>query len=199
MLGFLEEPEMRFIRYAGIGPRDITEPVANVLTVIAQGLCDSNCWLHSGWGRGSDQAFAAGSAINRQTQFIPWESFNDANKIPQENLGEHDPFMVVNHSEQSMRLASQYHPYWNRMHQNTKLLMSRNVFILLGADLQTPVDFVVFWQSLEDDQSVTSGTNHTRRMAQSFGIPLFNMRVPADQDALVNHVFIKQGELQGVR
>lgn len=170
----------RILRYAGIGPRATPPDQLRVMGDLAGILAAAGWHLSSGWGAGADQAFGRHTPIESQTQWLPWAEFNGADTKP--------PFVVVAYSRQMGRIAAEHHPYWGNMRSLTRDLMTRNVAILLGQNLDQQVDMVVYWQSEKDEKSLTSGTNHTRRIADSWGIPTFNIRLEAEQTALIEFV-----------
>jgi hypothetical protein len=171
---------MTILRYAGIGPRKTPDDQLEIMGSIAQQLAESGWHLSSGWGHGADQAFGTHAPANQQTQWIPWPGFNGASREA--------PFVHVRVTDDKENIAAPHHPYWGNMKLHTRRLMCRNVDILLGDQLDQQVDMVVYWQSEAHDQSFNSGTNHTRRMANTWGIPSFNIRHEADQKDLCKYV-----------
>jgi len=171
--------EKRVLRYAGIGPRKTPSDQLEVMTHIAGQLSLSGWILSSGWGEGADQAFGIGAPVDKQIQWLPNTGKNYILEAP---------FRWASMAPAMSQIASQFHPYWNNMKPYTKALMERNVAILFGEQFHQYVDIVIYWQSAEDDQSFTSGTNHTRRIARAHEIPCFNIRIPDEQKALCDFV-----------
>lgn len=174
----------KILRYAGVGPRSSPAPVLETMTKLAYDLSSMGWHLSSGWGRGADTAFAKGAPVHMQVQWVPWYGFNGSN--------EHAPFQDCPMTPELMKIASEHHPYWRSMKLITQRLMCRNVGILLGSKLDQQVDMLVYWQSEKDENSFESGTNHTRRVANTWGIPSFNIRTESDQKALCE--FVNQRE-----
>jgi hypothetical protein len=50
--------------------------------------------------------------------------------------------------------------------------MARNAMQILGEDLQTPTEFVIAWTI---DGRDSGGTGQALRMADYYGIPIFNL------------------------
>jgi hypothetical protein len=71
-----------------------------------------------------------------------------------------------------MELAKEYHPAWGRLTQGGQKLMARNAYQVLGYTLDVPADFIVCWtvKGLK-----TGGTGQALRMADDYGIPVFNL------------------------
>lgn len=155
--------------YAGIGSRGTPERVLQYMTKIAFRLNELGWTLNSGGAPGADLAFALGA--KRPNIFLPWPGFNGQNGI-------------VATSSEAMELAAQYHPAWNKLSTGARKLMARNCHQILGADLHTPVDFVLCWtpDGAETSTSIkTGGTGQAIRIAIDQGIPVFNLR---NSDAL---------------
>ena len=76
--------------------------------------------------------------------------------------------------------AAQFHPAWDRCSQGVRKLHGRNMHIILGADLQTPVSFVVCWTV---DGAIIGGTGVALRCAMQHNIPVFNLALPGHLDA----------------
>ena len=174
------------LRYAGIGPRTTPQPTLEVMTTLAANLCTNGWHLFSGWGTGADQAFALGAAEDCQTQWVPWTGFNKSWDSP--------PFKTCDFNAAVLEIAASHHPYWDNMYDSTKKLTARNVAILLGDNLQEPVSFLVYWQTAEAENAKASGTNHTRRVAKTWGIPTFNLRMFEEITGLVTLVDRLQNE-----
>lgn len=73
------------------------------------------------------------------------------------------------------------HPYINTMKDYSRLLHCRNVFQILGADLNTLSKFVVCWtpdgaESFKQCTKDTGGTGTAIKIASINDIPVFNIR-----------------------
>lgn len=136
-------------KYAGIGSRETPLEVLNTMTKIARYL-KSNSWvLRSGAAIGADKAFekGAGKAV---------EIFTARSNIP----------------EEAFDLAEKHHPAWHHCNEFARRLHARNGMILLGQDLNDPVNFVVCWTK---DGKDTGGTGQAIRIATEMKIPIFNL------------------------
>lgn len=177
-------------RYAGIGPRVTPEPVLGMMTHISSALAKANWALSSGRGKGADQAFEIGviGAKGHAEIYLPSIGFNDAPKGQYENLR----YIVTDEDgptyDRIRDIAASHHTQYNSMRPFLKQLMERNVQIILGEEADKPVDMVVYWQSLEGYQDYFGGTNHSLRIASSWGIPSFNLRLDEDLIALEKFV-----------
>ena len=161
--------------YAGIGSRETPQEVLNKMTEVAKYLEDLGYTLRSGGAIGADKAFEKGVKSKKEVF-----------------LGS------VKTGEKELKIAEEIHPAWNKMLESTKRkaiasgknpeksadyvanLMARNTNQIFGANLDTPVDFVLAWtqDGLTDyrKRSLQSGgTGQAIDMASRKGIPVINM------------------------
>ena len=82
-------------------------------------------------------------------------------------------------------IASKNHPAWNYLKEEFhKELHIRNVFQVLGEHLDTPSEYLLCWTpdgAETKTKKTTGGTGTAIRIANSFGIPVFNL---CNDDAL---------------
>lgn len=135
--------------YAGIGSRETPESILSLMTLIGGLAQRGNYILRSGGAKGADQAF---------------ESLVD--------LDNKEIFYAKNATPESMELARQYHPNWGACNWYVKQLHGRNMMILLGENLDTPVDFIVCWTK---DGKATGGTGQALRYAEANDIKIYNL------------------------
>ncbi|NVZ11741.1 hypothetical protein HW932_21060 [Allochromatium humboldtianum] len=131
--------------------------------------------LRSGAANGADCAFEAGS--DRCEIYLPWPGFN-GHESERHHL-----------SDEAMRLAEQLHPAWAQLSPAARKLMARNGYQILGADLRSPVDFVVCWtpdgsQTEAERSRLTGGTGQAIALADRWGIPVFNLARPGALEQL---------------
>ena len=141
--------------YAGIGARGTPREAQYTMTKFA--LRASMLTLRTGGADGADTAFEAGAGSAEV--WLPWAGFND-----------HQSTLVV--TAGALDVAKKFHPAWGRLSQGVKRLHGRNVNILLGGDLDTPVEFVVCWT---DGGKDIGGTGMAIRCADYCGIPVYNL------------------------
>lgn len=146
--------------YAGIGSRETPADVLQTMSRIAQYLGEHNYTLRSGGCVGADTAFELGAKSYSTEIYLPWRGYNNhlSNRyyIP----------------DVAFKLAKEFHPAWERCSVGARKLHARNGQIILGTNLDNPVDFVVCWHN------GTGGTMQGVRIAQSYGIPVINLNDP---------------------
>jgi hypothetical protein len=126
--------------------------------------------LRSGGAIGADMAFEL-SCVTKEI-FLPWKGYNDNKSM----LFPPDP--------QAYEISKNFHPNWNKLSDGAKKLMARNAHIILGLDLVSPVDFVVYCAPLDDVGNVKGGTGQGIRIANHYNIPTYNILVEKDMDSL---------------
>lgn len=173
--------------YAGIGPRRTPGSVQAIMTQFAKMLSPTGWCLRSGYANGADRAFGRGAV--HQHIFLPWEGFNGgySNGIDKGFL---EP------SERQFEIAIQHHPAWESCSPEAKLLLVRNVPILLGETLDDPVEMVVTWLPEDNYQG---GTRHALRIASTWGIPVFDIRKTQDQADLCQFILNAENRASGRR
>lgn len=152
--------------YTGIGSRQTPSNILNYMFQLASQLETNYKYvLRSGAALGADTAFEDGSKVNEI--YIPWIGFNNHKEI------------CIN-SLEAREIASKHHPYWNRLSEPVKKLMTRSVLQVLGQDLKTYSDFVLCWTpdgcTNQKSRSIkTGGTGLAISVADSYNVPVINM------------------------
>ena len=145
--------------YAGIGSRETPIAVQMVMTATARDLSSRGWTLSSGGAGAADTAFETGAGKRTQI-WLPWKGFNS------------NQSQLYSPTPEAFKLASKIHPAWGRCSEGGKKLHARNMHQVLGADLQTPVQFVLCWTI---DGKDTGGTGQAIRLAWSRGIKVINL------------------------
>ena len=162
--------------YAGIGSRKTPVPVLNQMRLIAEQLSPTGWLLRSGHADGADKAFERG-AVHKEIH-LPWQGYNNA---PLSSLHH----IVPKPTPEVVEIAAAHHPRWNDLSSTVKLLMCRNVTIILGSDLNTQAKMVICWTP---NGALVGGTSHAIKVANGFDIPVFNIADPVDQTKLCKFV-----------
>lgn len=135
--------------YAGVGSRKTPSDILTLMTYYATVLGFKGYILRSGGAKGADLAFEIGAPANRKQIFTA----NDATPA-------------------ALEMASTIHPAWDKCSDYAKRLHARNCMIVLGQNLDHPVDFVLCWTP---GGLVQGGTAQAIRLANREGIKVFNM------------------------
>lgn len=137
------------IHYAGIGSRQTPGDVLDLMVGIGRHMSHKGYTLRSGGARGADEAF---------------EKFATLREIFTAYDSQFHPAWFTH--------AARYHPAWGRCNERVKELHARNSAIMLGANLDSPVDFVVCWTA---DGRASGGTGQALRIAEDMGIEVYNL------------------------
>lgn len=146
--------------YAGIGSRETPANILVLMEKVARRLRALGYTLRSGGAAGADSAFENGADSNKEI-FLPWSGYNGNRSV-----------LAGTFSKEEMMLAEKFHPNWQACSQGARKLHARNVQIILGQNGGNPVDFVICWTR---DGLASGGTGQAIRIANSYGIPIFNL------------------------
>ena len=161
--------------YAGIGSRKTPDHILVGMTEAASELSNKSWCLRSGGAKGADSAFQLGVT-------------NECMEIYRPSPEQKYDGALWN---QALMIAADSHPAWRACSDYAKALHARNVFQVLGADLNTPSRFVMCWtpdgaELWKDTTRATGGTGTAIRIADMYGVPVFNL---ANESAVnrINH------------
>ena len=135
------------------------------MTALSRSLAQSGWHLSSGGADGADSAFAAGTRPDQRTVWLPWPRYN----------GLSGPDCLVpspDRLRECLAIAERLHPAWHKCSSGVQKLHARNVAVLLGPNLDRPVDAVVCWT---EGGAVKGGTGMGLRIAAEHDIPVFNL------------------------
>ncbi len=151
--------------YTGIGSRATPEIILKFMSIIASKLDAAGWTLRSGGARGADYAFESGAT--KKQIYLPWKDFN-GNKS-----------LLYSYPEEFEKIASKFHPNWGTLSSASKLLHTRNVAQILGRDQKNLSTFLICWTpdgAYEKTSRTTGGTGQAIRIANHYGIPVFNLK-----------------------
>jgi hypothetical protein len=154
--------------YAGIGSRATPPDVCHAFVFAASNLAKQGWTLRTGGAEGADTAFLEGAwaAGSRPELYLPWTGFNGH---------EHGLYPPA----EAFTEAAKYHPVWDDLSLPARRLHARNVCIVLGPDLSSPVSFVVCWTP---GGRGGGGTGQALRVAKAHSIPVYDFGgAPTDE------------------
>ena len=153
--------------YAGIGSRKTPNSVLSQMEQIAKNLSLEGWLLRSGNCTGADQAFAKGAnSVNPKLVelCLPWHGY-EVNSIMSGNFC----FTPI---REAYEIAAKYHPAWHKCNSAAQALHARNAQIILGAQLNEPVQQVICWTP---GGQLVGGTSLGIRIAQAYRISVRNL------------------------
>lgn len=141
--------------YTGVGARKTPREVLNLMSDIAFMLNDLGYTLRSGGAVGADRAFE--NTAVRKSIFYAKDCTSKAEKI-----------------------ASKFHPAWNRCSSFARKLHGRNAFQVLGKNLNDPSSFLICWTpdacTCHRDRTIrTGGTGTAISIADNYGVKVWNL------------------------
>lgn len=136
--------------YAGIGSRETPPPVIAKMIELGEAFAKLGHTLRSGGARGADSAFERGHRA--------WHA---------DNL---EIFQAHHATPRAIVEAAKFHPNWRACTPFARMLHGRNMMIMLGQNLDTPVQRVYFWTP---GGMVTGGTGQALRVAVANNIPCY--------------------------
>lgn len=163
---------MHKVYWTGIGSRNTPKHILEQMQEYACNMAKAGLVLRSGGAEGADTAFQLGymqaSALMYPTEaeiYVPWAQFGNVPAMYKR---------VYQRSLQAQQIARSVHPVYDKLKNAVQLLHERNVHQILGADLNTPSTFVLFYAE-EVRGKVKGGTATAVHLARARGIPTINM------------------------
>ena len=156
--------------YTGVGSRSTPTDILTTMTQFAKSI---PTWtLRSGHAKGADSAFELGAELI--DIYIPIIGFN------QGYGNEYQLVTSLSNYQDAYDIAKEIHPAWNHCSRFAKLTHTRNVFQVLGNNLDTPSDLLVCWtpDGAEHESEIspsTGGTATAIALAIQNGVPVFNL------------------------
>lgn len=155
--------------YTGVGSRETPDHILKIMRDVAFKLDEMGWILRSGGADGADTAFQIGAVNTPSEIYLPWNNFN---QTPGRTI---DASKLSNYREAS-DIASGLHPAWDRLTRGPRALHTRNVYQVLGLDLDTPSRLLVCWAPIVGKRGeVKGGTNTAVKLARMKGIPVRNL------------------------
>lgn len=171
--------------YTLIGSRKTPVDKLELLVMIGRCLSNKGYTVRSGGANGADSAAETshlGLGGNGKAEiYLPWDNFND----------HHAGGCYINTPNQptysyAVEIAKAVHPAWNKCSRGAKALHTRNVYQVLGLDLNTPSEFVVCYADVDKHNNVIGGTATAVNIAIDAGIPVYNISIKEQLEALVD-------------
>ena len=154
--------------YTGIGSRETPDNILIMMNKLGKIYQEGGLILRSGGAPGADLAFEKLVNSGSKNIYLPWKGFNENSS------------QLFNITEAAYVLAEQHLPHWNYLKDPVKKLMARNVYQVLGYNLDNPSDFLVCWTQdgvtkSEEVSKKTGGTGMAIRVACAYSVPVFNL------------------------
>ena len=147
--------------YTGIGSRETPADFLKLFRDVASHLGRLGYTLRSGGAQGADQAFEQGcdKVGGFKRIYLPWPKFENSTSTL---------FCITN---EAFEFASKYHPGWSRLSQGAQKLHARNVYQVLGYNLDQKTKFIICYTK---GGTGAGGTGQALRIAKDRNIPIFD-------------------------
>ncbi len=174
------------IYYTGIGSRETPQEIQSHMCEIGFYL-SKDMTLRSGGADGADTAFEMGVAARipdvKSEIYLPWKGFNK-NSLQRERLPQSELYLdnlPKDKVAEAMEIAASIHPVWRQLTHGAKLLHTRNVFQVLGKNLNEPSEVLICWTMGGGERG---GTATAMKLAKKHDVPVFNLYNTLDGVAL---------------
>lgn len=182
------------IKYAGIGPRVISDTTRLNMITIGSKLATLGRILRSGGAPGSDDAFEKGCIWEngRKEIYLPWNGFEG--RFYNSSSG----YYGINYDLKSKldELVNTFYPR-RKISQGIEKMMMRNCHQVMGYYLNSPIKFIITnavdlkLDSLGKIKDCKGGTGMAVRLSYYLGIPIYSLSVPEHFDLLEKILNIK--------
>lgn len=166
--------------YTGVGSRETPQNILSFMKDTAYVLAKNGFILRSGGADGADMAFESGCnrANGIKNIFIPWNGFNNLNA---DNI---DYFLCTNRDKyiRARNLAKTIHPRFNSLTEGGKKLHTRNIFQVLGFNLNRKSKFLICWTP---NARIVGGTATAIKLAIQNNITVYNLANEKDKADLI--------------
>lgn len=169
-----------------VGSRDTPRESYEILEDMARYLAIFKGWTgRSGGADGADSALETAllKVPDKMEVYLPWTNFNG--RVANSRLHLIDTPTFVNYRE-AMLIAEETHPAWDRCSRGAKALHTRNVYQVLGRDLNTPSNLLICW-AIPTKDGVKGGTNTAVQLAKKHGCQIINI-YGKDYTAAINEL-----------
>ncbi|ATS94074.1 hypothetical protein P13BB106kb_p090 [Pectobacterium phage DU_PP_V] len=163
--------------YTGIGSRETPISITDHMSDIAVELYHLGFWLRSGRAKRADYAFQRGAEyaakdtrVYRQEIYLPDTSFEKQFG----NIGAILPSKFDNY-EDAEYLVSTIHKAGDNLRGFARRAHTRNMYQVLGQDLNTPSRFLICYAKPEGKTRVSGGTNSAWVLAGRNNVPRYNL------------------------
>lgn len=89
----------------------------------------------------------------------------------------------------AFNIMKHIHPKGSKLKGIAKAMHTRNIFQILGEDLNTPVDLIVYYAKFDDEGAeITDGTRTAVVLGKQRGINEFNLILPDERTRLLEYI-----------
>jgi len=169
-------------KIAIIGSRETPEPILVIMRDLIKSLAGTGTKIRSGGAGGADHTVTEYASKAEREIFLPWNGFADLYH------GQEGVYLWSTSSDapKATKIALKNYHWVNFQKQSSRNFHSRNAMQVLGYHLDDPVDFVLCWTP---GGNKLGGTATGIKIAESFGIPVYNLGNPETLEWFKNHFY----------
>lgn len=163
------------LKVTGIGSRDISQDAHQFLVRLGEKLASKGCLLRSGGAAGCDISFEIGwdmAGSKLMEIYLPWKGFGKAVDDERHPVPERD---YIDTYDEAWEIAQNIHPAWDRMNIWGQKLHTRNVYQVLGPELDDRSDVLICIAKPDGKGGVAGGTATAWKLARDCHVPCFNL------------------------
>ena len=163
---------MIYIPYTGVGARKIDPQKIPLVNRLGKRLDELGLTLRSGGARGTDSEFER--PVRRSKEIYRPADYKG--RLPYGHK-----IITGEMRERPIEIVAPTHPRWNHLPDFCKELHTRNVFQVLGENLNHPSLFLLCWTADGADginkltTEETGGTGTAIRLANIYDVPVINL------------------------
>ena len=200
---------MDTFNYTGVGSRITSEEICKVFTYLASEIATRGGRLRSGHADGPDMAFEHGSPLRLgdgsgynaplgREVYLPWKKFNGRRKHydpfgPETDQDNDDEGYYVPDGHwptyaKAEQIAHSVIPWWDKIKPSHRRMHTRNVYEVLGLDLQQPSRVLICNASLDGKGEPKGGTRTAIKVAEQHAVPVYNRQKYESDDTFIEAV-----------
>lgn len=169
---------MIFTSYGQQLPKDMAAQAAQ----IGKELSDLG-WTYRG-GYEEPGLMTMDIAVNKDSReiFVPWQGFNKGRH-------KHEGVLVCHCLEthlSAIEMAQQAYPTFKEETTEIQMYWVRNIYLLLGENLDKPTDLVIYYQ--DGQTTAKTGSQYLLHAALQMEVPCFNIQNQQGMDKLYEYV-----------
>lgn len=170
--------------YTGVGSRKVPSDISFLLSCLSSLLESKGYILRSGGAIGCDTAFENGVQSNNNKHIYLTKADKFSNQF-------------IRYTDNQIRNARMFiidnnvHPMWINLGKYDKELHTRNIFQVLGVDMNIKSKFLICWtrdgaHSIDECTRSTGGTATAIKVACLNNIPVFNLGYKPHFDRIIS-------------
>lgn len=178
--------------FTGVGSRETPTEILALMRKYSRIMTLKGWSFRSGGADGADTAFAQGwcdayaedDSVPNGEIYLPWNRFNSHYKEGVNCVLVTDRKII----ERAQDFLKEIHPAFSKLTRGPLALHTRNVFQVLGSDLQTPSQGLIGYAALDSKGEPKGGTRTAIKLAEQHGVKVRNLAKSEDLEFIKEFV-----------